>query len=225
MIDTEYLVLNGNVRKKLRAMPDGSYAEVVAAVAVDQNGNPVSQLADREVVTTRYTCKVAFTGATVGDVIRQTVALDVAGSTMTVISVLWENESTGATISAPPSASTNLEVIGGSSLTLAQLLSAGLATASNQVAEIGYLADIADTNDRFATYKLVQSEDLGAGTKYILKANGNTGTSGWLMIRKTYTDTTSVMAYASQTNNPTVTTASAAWTNRATLVYGGVSAA
>ena len=210
--------LEGAVYKK-RLVPHAgdSHAEIVAALIVDQNGNPVSQSADREVVATRYTCKVAFTGAAVGDVIRQTVALDVSGSTMTVISVLWENESAGTTISAPPSVSANLEVIGGSSLTLAQLLSAGLATATNQVMQIGYAADLVD----LTKYKLVNSEDLGAGVKYILKANG----SRWQMIRKTYTDTSNVMAYASQTNNPSVTTEAAAWAARATLVYGSVSAA
>lgn len=225
MPDQKFKVLNA-IEKRLKDMGDGTHAEVVAAVIVDQNGNIPSGGADRELLPTRYTCKQAFTGAVVGDVIRQTVALDVSGATMTVISVLWENESTGAVINAPPSIANNLEAIKqGDALTLAQLLSAGLATATNQVTQIGYLADLADTNDRFATYKFVRSEDLGTGTKYILKADGNTGATKWLLIRKTYTDTSSVLGYASQTNNPTVTTPTAAWTARASLVYGDLSAA
>lgn len=64
-------------------------------------------------------------------------------------------------------------------------------------------------------YKLVQSEDLGAGTKYILKSSG----TDWLMVRKTYTDTASQMAYASAANNSSITLATA-WANRTTLTYG-----
>lgn len=66
-----------------------------------------------------------------------------------------------------------------------------------------------------SSFSLVQSEDLGAGTKYILKSNGN----AWQMIRKTYTDTSSLMRYASATNNATITLESA-WANRTTLTYG-----
>ncbi len=65
------------------------------------------------------------------------------------------------------------------------------------------------------SYKLVQSEDLGTGTKYILKSSG----ADWLMIRKTYTDTASEFTYASATNNAGITLATA-WANRTTLTYG-----
>ncbi len=63
--------------------------------------------------------------------------------------------------------------------------------------------------------RLVQSEDLGEGTKYILKSSS----TDWLMVRKTYTDTASQMAYASATNNASITLATA-WANRTTLNYG-----
>ena len=65
------------------------------------------------------------------------------------------------------------------------------------------------------SYKLAQSEDLGTGTKYILKSSS----TDWLMLRKTYTDTASEFAYASAENNASITLATA-WTNRATLTYG-----
>lgn len=68
-----------------------------------------------------------------------------------------------------------------------------------------------------SSFSLVQSEDLGAGTKYILKASGTT----WQMIRKTYTDTSSQMSYASVKNNPSTTLATA-WESRTTLTYGSV---
>ncbi len=174
---------------------------------------------DRELLSTTYTVKQAWAGAVEGEVIRQTVALDVSGATMTVISVLWENESTGVTISAPPNVSAYLEPVKqGDSLTLAQLLSAGLSTASNQVTQIGYLADLADANDRFGNYKLVQSEDLGDGVKYILKSDG----TGWLMVKKTYTNTASALSYAGPASNASVTLAQA-WGLRASLSYGSIS--
>lgn len=105
-------------------------------------------------------------------------------------------------------------------LTQSQLLDSGLSTAANQLAALGYLADLADGNDRWAAYKLVQTEDLGTGTKYVLKSDG----TRWLMIRKTYTDTASLLAYAGSGNNP-AQTLSGAWAARAGLVYGSIGAA
>jgi hypothetical protein len=196
-----------SIFRRYRDMGDGTFAEIVVSANIE---------ADRELLVSRYACKTAFTGATVGDVIRSTDVLEL-GAVPTVIAVLWFNETTGLTISAPPSISGYLSGLSaGDSLTQSQLMASGLATATNQVTAIGYLADLADGNDRFASYKLTNSEDLGAGTKYIAKAVGG----AWLVIRKTYTDTTSTFAYASFTNNPTVTTPAAAWAARATMSYG-----
>lgn len=181
--------------------------------------------ADREVTTTRYVCKLAFTGASVGDVIRQTVALDVSGASMTVISVLWENESTGAVISAPPSIANNLEAIKqGDGLTLAQLLSAGLSTATNQVTQIGYLADIAQGQGRYAAYSTQQVDEATAGTTYIRKQGADVGDT-WLIQRVVESGTDTTISYAGVRNNSTVTTAAAAWAGRASLTYGEISAA
>jgi hypothetical protein len=214
------VAVTGGAFKKLTEMPDGTHAEVVAAVIVDQNGNPTTAAADRELLPTRYTCKQAFTGAAIGDVIRQTVALDVSGATMTVISVLWENESSGTTISAPPSVSAYLEAIKqGDALTLAQLLSAGLATATNQVTQIGYLADIAQSQGRYAAYATQQVDEATPGTTYIRKAGSDAGDT-WLIQRVVESGTDTTITYAGVRNNPTVTTPTAAWTARASLVYG-----
>ena len=219
MSDEEYTVLNG-LKKRLKAMSDGTHAEVVAAVIVDQDGNIPASAADRELLPTRYTCKQAFTGAAIGDVIRQTVALDVSGAAMTVISVLWENESTNATISAPPSVSAYLEAIKqGDALTLAQLLSAGLATATNQVTQIGYLADIAQGQGRYAAYSTQQVDEATAGTTYVRKAGADAGDT-WLIQRVIESGTDTTISYAGVRNNAGVTTATAAWTGRASLVYG-----
>lgn len=224
MPDQKFKVLNA-IEKRLKDMGDGTHAEVVAAVIVDQNGNIPSGGADRELLPTRYTCKQAFTGAVVGDVIRQTVALDVSGATMTVISVLWENESTGAVISAPPSIAISLEAIKqGDALTLAQLLSAGLATATNQVTQIGYLADIAQGQGRYAAYKTQQVDEATAGTTYIRKQGSGTGDT-WLIQRIVESGTDTTITYAGVRNNSAITTPTAAWTARASLVYGDLSVA
>lgn len=189
-------------------------------------GLPVpNATADRELLATRYTCKLAFTGASVGDVIRQTVALDVSGATMTVISVLWENESTNATISAPPNVTAYLTpLMQGDALTLAQLLSAGLATANNQVTQIGYLADIAQGQGRYAAYSTQQVDEATAGTTYIRKQGADTGDT-WLIQRIVESGTDTTITFAGVRNNSAITTPTAAWTNRASLVYGEISAA
>lgn len=101
-------------------------------------------------------------------------------------------------------------------LTQEQLLESGMGTALNQLTMIGYLADLSDGNDKWAAYKLVQTEDLGEGTKYLLKSDG----TNWLLIRKTYADTASEFGYATAVNNTSVTTLSAAWAARTTLTYG-----
>jgi hypothetical protein len=219
------VAVTGGAFKKLTEMPDGTHAEVVAAVIVDKDGNIPASAADRELLPTRYTCKQAFTGAVIGDVIRQTVALDVSGAAMTVISVLWENESSGTTISAPPSVSAYLEAIKqGDALTLAQLLSAGLATATNQVTQIGYLADIAQGQGRYAAYATQQVDEATAGTTYIRKAGSDAGDT-WLVQRVVESGTDTTITYAGVRNNPTVTTPTAAWTARASLVYGDMGGA
>lgn len=189
-------------------------------------GLPVpNATADRELLPTRYTVKTAWTGAAVGDVIRQTVALDVSSAAMTVISVLWENESTNAVIGAPPSVAAHITpLMQGDALTLAQLLSAGLATASNQVAQIGYLADIAQGQGRYAAYSAQQVDEATAGTTYIRKQGADTGDT-WLIQRVVESGTDTTLTYAGVRNNSAVTTATAAWTARASLVYGEISSA
>lgn len=225
-MNTTYSVHN-SLKKLLVDMSDGTYAERVVVVNPDGSSiaESMAQAADRELLATRYTCKQAFTGAAVGDVIRQTVALDVAGSAMTVVSVLWENESAGTTISAPPSVSAYLETIKqGDGLTLAQLLSAGLATATNQVTQIGYLADIAQGQGRYAAYAAQQVDEATAGTTYIRKAGADAGDT-WLIQRVVESGTDTTITYAGVRNNAGVATAAAAWASRASLSYGDLSAA
>ena len=224
MADQNFEVLN-RIQKKLRDMGDGTHAEVIATVQLDASGNIGGNPADRELLATRYTCKLAFAGASVGDVIRQTVALDVSGASMTVVSVLWENESTGAVISAPPSIANNLEAIKqGDGLTLSQLLSAGLSTATNQVTQIGYLADIAQGQGRYVAYSAQQVDEATPGTTYIRKQGADTGDT-WLIQRIVESGTDTTITFAGVRNNSAITAPTAAWANRASLSYGDLSAA
>jgi hypothetical protein len=182
-------------------------------------------VADRELLASLYICKQAFTGAAIGDVIRQTVAYDVGGATMTVISVLWENVAQGTTIAAPNSISASLEPVKqGDSLTLAQLVAAGLATATNQVTQIGYLADIAQAQGRYASYATQEVDEATVGTTYVRKAGADVGDT-WLIQRVVESGTSTTITYAGQRNNPTVTLAATAWSTRSGLIYGEINAA
>lgn len=195
---------------------DGAHAKVGAVYLLDPLGNPVHPVAsDRELQATIYVAKKAWSDVSIGDIVRHTVAYDASGQTLTIVSELWEDDTQGKTVISPPSRGEYLtSIIQGDSLSLAQLLSAGLATASNQVTQIGYLADIADGNDKYASLKLVKSEEI-SDVLYVLKSDG----TRWLMTRITSTETTKDAMYAGQTNNPNLDVDSA-WNQRESLVYG-----
>jgi hypothetical protein len=141
---------------------------------------------------------------------------------MTVISVMWENEATGAVLAAPPIISGYLEVIKqGDALTLAQLLSAGLATATNQVTQIGYLADIAQGQGRYANHVTQQVDESTLGITYIRKAGADGGDT-WLIQRVVEGASSTTITYAGQRNNPATTTHTAAWLGRTGLTFGEI---
>ena len=91
----------------------------------DTSGNPVNPGGgggggpDRELVTTTYLCKNAFTGASVGDTITSTQVIDVSATPVTV-SVIWRNQTTAADLAGAPSAA-NLGLVGTTALTDGQL--------------------------------------------------------------------------------------------------------
>lgn len=209
MPQDQLVSVSGNTYKRLKDMGDGTHAEVVAITK--------DSYVDRELLQVKYLVKTAFDTSIVGDSIERVDVLDLSTDTPTTVAVLWKNTSQGADLTTPPSLTNLTQIAQGDNLTLAQLVSAGLGTANNQLTQIGYLADLAETNDRYGDYKLVQTEDLGAGIKYIQKSNG----TNWLMIKKTYTDSGSQLSYASAVNNAGVTEAQA-WTNRATLTYSSI---
>ena len=82
---------------------------------------------DRELVVTTYTCKTAFSGASVGDTITATQIIDVTAAPTTV-STMWRNQSTNTDLGSAPS-SANLTLAGaGIGLTDAQLRAAPIST-------------------------------------------------------------------------------------------------
>ena len=99
---------------------DGTHAERVAAVLIDP-----ADSADRELVVTTYRAKNAITGASVGDTITSTQIIDVSGTPATV-AVIWRNQSTATDLAGAPAAA-NLEVVGATALTDAQLRAAAVA--------------------------------------------------------------------------------------------------
>lgn len=202
-------------------MGDGTHAEVVATVQLDANGNIVGNPADRELLVQLYACKQAWAGAAIGNVIRNTETKDVSAAVTTTVSTQWQNISTGADIAAPPNVPDYTTALTqGDALTLAQLLSAGLATAANQNVLIGYAADLADGNDTRAALKYY-ADDKSGNTLYVLKSAG----TRWLMMRRVAGTTGGVATYADVGSNPAITTPAAAWTARASLSYGDLSAA
>lgn len=188
-------------------IPDG--LAVRSVIQLDANGNPLATTTNQS-VSNNWQVKVAGTGYAVNDILQEIQTWDVSQSPPVYVSSVWLNITQGTTLSSPPNLN-DLVLAGGGGLPV------GASTAANQVIEIGYLADLADGNDKYASYKLSNVEDLNLGTKYLLKYDG----TNWLMIKKVYTDTTSAFTYASQTNNAGVAF-SAAWVARTTLTYGTI---
>ena len=112
----------------------------------------------------------------------------------------------------------------GDAITLSQLLSAGLATANNQISQIGYLADIAQAQGRYTSYSTQQVDEATPSITYVRKAGADVGDT-WLIQRIAESGTDTTVMYAGVRNNPSVTTPTTAWSSRTTLVYGDINAA
>jgi hypothetical protein len=110
---------------------DGNAVKVSAANPLPSVNIVNGTTADRELIVTTYFCKTAFAGASVGDTITNTQIIDVSGSPSVTLETVWRNQSTAADLGAAPPVG-SLELVGSQALTLAQLLSAQLATAAKQ---------------------------------------------------------------------------------------------
>ena len=116
-------IMSGNV---WASVIDGSArCAIVTGITIGggSGGGSGTTAVDRELVVTTYTCKTAFTGASIGDTITQTQVIDVT-STPSTVSVVWRNQSTATDLASAPS-SANLTLAGvGIGLTDAQLRAA-----------------------------------------------------------------------------------------------------
>lgn len=101
-------------------------AHVPVVVAVNEDGSPISNaVSDRELVVTTYSCKTAFTGASIGDTITNTQIMDVSANPPSTLSTVWRNQSTSTDFASAPS-SANLALTGSTALTDAQLRAAAV---------------------------------------------------------------------------------------------------
>ena len=111
---------------------------------------------DKELVVTTYSVKIAFTGASVGDIITATQVIDVTG-TPTTVSTIWRNQTTGVDLVSAPSAA-NLTLVGSQALTDTQLRAAAVAISNQSItnidANLGSASDAAATTDA-GTFSLI----------------------------------------------------------------------
>lgn len=137
--------------------------------------------ADRELVVTTYRCKTAFAGASVGDTITATQVIDVS-ATPTTVSTIWRNQTTAADLASAPSA-VNLEIVGSTALTDAQLrasavlVSGPLTAAQLAAAALATDAVVQAIRDRlpsaFQTPGLLSVDTLGTpGTPRVQATSG-----------------------------------------------------
>jgi hypothetical protein len=141
-----------------QARPTFDVADASPVVLVDPaTGAPYAASggdADHEFVVTTYTVKTAFTGASVGNTITATQVIDVSGVTPSTVTTIWRNQTTATDLASVPSA-TNLELVGSTALTDAQLratavpvsaaslpLPSGAATSANQTTSNTSLSSI-----------------------------------------------------------------------------------
>lgn len=114
------------------------------------SGGGGSSSADRELVVTTYICKTAFSGASIGDSITATQVIDVSAAP-TTISTIWRNQTTSTDLVSAPSAA-NLEIVGSTALTNAQLREApvpvtGPLTNAEIAPRLGAAGDAVATSD------------------------------------------------------------------------------
>lgn len=137
-------------RVKLAAGADGEAADISEEnplfVQVVSAGG-----AETDLSIVLYRVKTAFTGASIGDTVTATRAISIVSDTVTQVgSTLWRNESTDAVLASAPSAA-NLEAVGATGLTNAQLVAAGLMSETKGEAIRALLATQANYLDGLET--------------------------------------------------------------------------
>ena len=125
---------------------------------------------DYELVVSTYTCRVAFTGASVGDIITQTQVIAITNGVASTFLTVWRNQSTAADLASAP-ASANISLNGATALTDAQLRASAvpvsLATVpSHPVTNAGTFA-VQNTAATPAGSNSIGTVGLNAGTNAI----------------------------------------------------------
>lgn len=102
---------------------DGSHSMSVSVAGGSLGGGSAT---DKEFVVTTYSVKTAATGISVGDVVTCTQVYDVSGTTPTLATTIWYNQSTAAVLASAPAAAnlTTLAAGGATEATLASGLGA-----------------------------------------------------------------------------------------------------
>ena len=106
---------------------------------------------DYELVVSTYTCKTAFTGASVGDIITETQIIAITGGVASTLQTIWRNQTTATDLSSAPS-SVNLALEGTTALTQAQLQATAVAATQSGTWSVG-------VNNFPASYEI--SNDVG----------------------------------------------------------------
>jgi hypothetical protein len=89
-----------------------------------------------ELVVSTYTCKTAFTGASVGDIITETQIIAITGGVASTLQTIWRNQTTATDLSSAPS-SVNLALEGTTALTQAQLQATAVAATQSGTWSVG----------------------------------------------------------------------------------------
>lgn len=160
---------------------DGTYSLSVDGAGGGGGGGP-----DRELLISYFRAKNAFTGASVGDLIRSTTVLDVSGTGPTQVGdTLWFNETTQLALANAPATADLEPALGTAGVTNAQLVAA-LTTQTNALLAATYsvtatgnvahgAADAGNPVKVGAVYKNAPAA-LTAGTRVDLQ----TTNYGWL---------------------------------------------
>ena len=154
----------------------------------NDSGNPIpvtisgsSGATDYELVVSTYTCKTAFVGASVGDIITQTQVIGITAGVASTLTTIWRNQTTAIDLVSAPS-SANLSLDGTTALTQAQLQAMTVAATQSGTWSVG-------VNNFPASTEI--SNDVGNPVPVSGSVNPDvSGTTGTLVGNSTYTIST-----------------------------------
>ena len=150
-------------------------------VQVVSGGGGGGSTIDKEFVVTTYRAKNAFTGASVGDTITATQVYDLTGTNPVLTNTIWFNQSTALALASAPAAA-NLEIVGASALTDAQLRATPI-NVNNGLAQ-----PLTDTQLRASAVAIsntsITNLDVDLGAQADAAATSDTGTFSLISLFK-----------------------------------------